>query len=141
MDCSFSVYGFPRQGYCSGLPFLPPMWVYGYFTTSATWGAHIYLYKPYRLPHWLSSKESACNAGDPGLIPGLGRSPGGGRGNPLQYSCLENSRQCIFLAGYTLHCVTKSRTWLKQLSIHTHPLSSLLVHSLIDTQCVGHCRQ
>ena len=35
-------------------------------------------------------KESACNAGDPGLIPGLGRSTGEGNGNPLQYSCLEN---------------------------------------------------
>ena len=35
-------------------------------------------------------KKSACNAGDPGSIPGLGRSPGGGNGNPLQYSCLEN---------------------------------------------------
>ena len=36
------------------------------------------------------SKESASNAGDPGLIPGLGRFPGEGNGNPLQYSCLEN---------------------------------------------------
>ena len=36
-------------------------------------------------------KASACNAGDLGLIPGLGRSPGEGDGNPLQYSCLENS--------------------------------------------------
>ena len=36
-------------------------------------------------------KESACNAGDPGSIPGSGRSPGEGNGNPLQYSCLENS--------------------------------------------------
>ena len=35
-------------------------------------------------------KESACSAGDPSLIPGLGRSPGEGNGNPLQYSCLEN---------------------------------------------------
>ena len=35
-------------------------------------------------------KESACSAGDPGLIPGLGRFPGEGNGNPLQYSCLEN---------------------------------------------------
>ena len=35
-------------------------------------------------------KESACNAEDMGLIPGSGRSPGGGNGNPLQYSCLEN---------------------------------------------------
>ena len=37
------------------------------------------------------SKESGCNAGDPGSFPGLGRSPGKGNGNPLQYSCLENS--------------------------------------------------
>ena len=37
------------------------------------------------------SKESACNAGDPGSIPGSGRSPVEGNGNPLQYSCLENS--------------------------------------------------
>ena len=36
------------------------------------------------------SKESACNAGEPGLIPGSARSPGEGNGNPLQYSCLEN---------------------------------------------------
>ena len=36
-------------------------------------------------------KESACNAEDPGLIPGLGRSPGEGNDNPLQYPCLENS--------------------------------------------------
>ena len=45
------------------------------------------------LPRWLSSKESACNAGDArdvGSIPGLGRSPGGGHGNPLEYFCLEN---------------------------------------------------
>ena len=35
-------------------------------------------------------KESVCNVGDLGLIPGLGRSPGGRHGNPLQYSCLEN---------------------------------------------------
>ena len=41
-------------------------------------------------PHSLVGKESACNMGDPGSIPGLGRSPGEGNGNPLQYSCLEN---------------------------------------------------
>ena len=39
---------------------------------------------------WLSGKESACNAGDAGSIPGLERSPGEGNGNPLQYSCLGN---------------------------------------------------
>ena len=42
-------------------------------------------------PLWLSSKDPACNAEDAGSIPGLGRSPGGGNGNPLHYSCLENS--------------------------------------------------
>ena len=47
-----------------------------------------------KLLQWLSSKESACNAGDTEVacsIPGLGRSPGEGNGNPLQGSCLENS--------------------------------------------------
>ena len=44
-------------------------------------------------PGGSDSKESACNAGDLGLIPGLGRSPGEGNGNPLQYSGLENSRE------------------------------------------------
>ena len=43
-----------------------------------------------RLPWWLKVKASASNVGDPGSIPGLGRSPGEGNGNPLQYSCLEN---------------------------------------------------
>ena len=46
-------------------------------------------------------KESACNAGDLGLIPGLGRSPGGGHGNPIQYSCLENPQGQRSLAGYS----------------------------------------
>ena len=41
-------------------------------------------------PGGSAGKESACNAGDLGSVPGLGRSPGGGHGNPLQYSCLEN---------------------------------------------------
>ena len=41
------------------------------------------------------SKESACNVGDLGSIPGLGRSPGEGKGYPLQYSGLENSMDCI----------------------------------------------
>ena len=42
------------------------------------------------VPRWLSGKESACQAGDVGLAPGLGVSPGGGNDNPLQYSCLED---------------------------------------------------
>ena len=46
--------------------------------------------KYFKLPLWLDSKESACNVRDMSSIPGLGRSPGGGHGNPHQYSCLEN---------------------------------------------------
>ena len=46
------------------------------------------------------SKESTCNAGDLGSIPGLGRFPGGGHGNPLQYSCLENPHGQRSLVGY-----------------------------------------
>ena len=46
-------------------------------------------------------KESACNVGDLGSIPGLGRSPGGGHGNPLQYSCLENPHGQRSLVDYS----------------------------------------
>ena len=49
-------------------------------------------------------KTSACNVGNMGSIPGLGTSPGEGKGNPLQYSGLENSMDCI------VHRVTKSQT-------------------------------
>ena len=57
------------------------------------------------------SQESTCSAGDLGLIPGLGRSPGGGKGYPLHYSCLENPHGQRSL-GAAVHGVTKSRTWL-----------------------------
>ena len=50
-----------------------------------------FLIKALNIPGGSDGKESACNMGDPGLIPGLGRSPGGGHGNPLQYPWLENS--------------------------------------------------
>ena len=46
------------------------------------------------LPGWHGGKESICQAGDMGLIPGLGRSPGEENGNPHQYSCLENPLDC-----------------------------------------------
>ena len=46
-------------------------------------------------PWWLSSKDSACKAGDLGSILGLGRSPEEGKSYPLQYSCLKNSMDCI----------------------------------------------
>ena len=66
----------------------------------------LYLYagrKDLGLPWWLRGKESACSAGeagDEGLIPGLGRSSGGGNGNLLQYSCLENPHRQRSLVGY-----------------------------------------
>ena len=55
----------------------------------------------YWLPGGSDGKASACNAGDPGSIPGSGRSPGEGNGNPLQYSCLENSMDVRSLVGYS----------------------------------------
>ena len=62
-------------------------------------------------PGGSDGKESSCNAGDLGLIPLLGRSPGGGHSNPLRYSCLENPMdRGAWWA--TVHEVTKSRTWL-----------------------------
>ena len=79
----------------------------------------------YRLPIFYlgfpggsEDKASACNAGDPGSIPGLGRSPGEGNGNPLQYSCLEYpmDRRAWWA---TVHRVAKSRT---QLSYFTYYL-------------------
>ena len=66
-------------------------------------------------------KNLPANAGDltdAGLIPGSGRSPGGGHGNPLQYSCLENP---MYREAWraTVHRVAKSRTQVKQLSTYT----------------------
>ena len=66
------------------------------------------------LPWWFSGKESACNAGDPGLIPELGRFPGEGYGHPLQHSCLENSMDREAWQA-TVHRVTQSQTRVKQL--------------------------
>jgi len=63
------------------------------------------VYSHAELPWWLSGKESACNAGDLDLIPGLERSPGEGNGNPLQYSCLENPMDRVWQA--TVPGVTK----------------------------------
>ena len=60
-------------------------------------------------PGGSEDKASACNAGDLGSVPGLGRSPGEGNGNPLQYSCLENPMdRGVWLA--TVYGVAKSRT-------------------------------
>ena len=60
----------------------------------------------------VAGKESTCNEGDLGLIPGLGRSPGEGKGYQLQYSGLENFMDCI------VHGVSKS--WTRLSSFHFH---------------------
>ena len=66
----------------------------------------------------LDSKESVCSVGELSSIPGLGRSPGKGNGNPLQYSCLENPMD---RGGWksTVHGVAKSRTRLSDF-FHFH---------------------
>ena len=70
-------------------------------------------------PGGSDSQEAACNAGDPGLIPGSGRSPGEGIGKPLQYPCLENpmDRGAWWAAGHGIaeshlsvqNCLDKSK--------------------------------
>ena len=67
------------------------------------------------LPGSSAGKESVCNAENPGSIPGLGRSPGGGHGNPLQYSFQENS---IDRGAWQANGVTESET-TERLSVHT----------------------
>ena len=64
-----------------------------------------------------TGKESTCNSGDLGSIPGLRRSPGEGKGYPLQYSGVENSMDCI------VYGVTKSQTRLSNFYLHTLMLS------------------
>ena len=93
------------------------------------------------VPGGSDSKESACNVGDPGWIPGLGRSPGEGNGNPLQYSCPENPMDWGAWWA-TVHWVAKNRTWLSDfaftfLSMHYggFPGNSLDKESICN---VGH---
>ena len=66
-------------------------------------------------PGGSDGKESACNVGDPGSVPGWGRSPGGGHGNLLQYSCLENPMDGGTQQA-TVHRLAESQTRLKRFS-------------------------
>ena len=68
--------------------------------------------RPLLAPCGSAGKESACNAGELGSVPGLGRSPGEGKGYPIQYSKLENSMGC------TVHGVMKS--WTRMNDFHFH---------------------
>ena len=85
----------PKKSWCCGIEFKGNLEA----EFSLPWG-------PQGFPRCLDDKESACNAGDLGAIPGLGRSPGEGSSYPLQYSVLENSMHCV------VHRVSKSQTWL-----------------------------
>ena len=79
-----------------------------------------------RLPRWLSGKESACQSRRHRFDPGSGKSPGGGNGNPLQYSCLGNPMdRGPWWA--TVHGVSKSRTRLSDFTftLNSFPMSRL----------------
>ena len=74
-------------------------------------------------PGGSANKESACNAGDPGSIPELGRSSGEGNGNPFQYSCLENPMDGGTQQP-TVHGVAKSWTWQR---LHSHVVLDMFI--------------
>ena len=76
--------------------------------------------------HGSDGKASACNVGDPGSILGLGRSPGEGNGNPLQYCCLDNSMDGGALWA-TVHGVAKSRIQLSDFTSLIKSLCALLI--------------
>ena len=78
-------------------------------------------------------EESACNAGDMGAIPGLGRSPGGGHGSPLQYSCLENYHGQRSLAGYRPWGCKESDTIKRLSTAHSKAMLSELLFYV--TEC------
>ena len=118
--------GFSSQEHWSGLPFPAPTsyWLVPY--------KYLKLWKKiYQLgfPGGSDSKESACDAGDLGLVPGLGRSPGEGNGNPLQYSCLENAMdRGAWWA--VVRGVTKSRTRLSSRHFHFQFINQNMKYSL-----------
>ena len=83
-------------------------------------------------PGGSDGKVSAHNVGDPGSISGLGRSPGEGNGNPLQYSCLENSTDRRAWQA-TVYGVTKNQTRLSDFTFfYFHKLIIILCHNLED---------
>ena len=84
-------------------------------------------------PGGSDGKESTCNAGDAGLIPGLGGSPGEEKGHPLQYSCLENPHGWRRLVGYSLQD-HKESDLTEQL---THTYFKTMNSS--DTRKLPHC--
>ena len=108
VDCHFLLQGiFPTQGSNPGLPHCRQALYHLSHQESPTMGkmhSNSHFKNEYlgtSFPDGSDGKESTCNAGDLGLNPGLGRSPGEGHGNPFQYSCLENSHGQRSLVGYS----------------------------------------
>ena len=99
--------------------FINTLYFFILFELCCDWCIYVYLWAPQVV---LVLKNLSANVGDirdSGLILGFGISPGGGHGDPLQYSCLENPVDRGALRA-TVHGVTKSQIRLKQLNTHTH---------------------
>ena len=104
------------------------MWDFGTLGRDTGWRYKSGSYQQ-GFPSGSDGKESTCNAGDPGSIPGSGRSPGGGSGNPLQYSCLENSMdRGAWWA--IVHEVADTTEQLTHTHTHTHTHPSKLFQPL-----------
>ena len=141
-EATLSV-GFSRQEHWSGLLCPPPghlphpgiepiiltspALAGGFFTTSATWEAqsHIRSVHMTYFPGGSVGKESTCNAGDLGLIHGLGRSPGEGNGYPLQYSWLSLVAQLV------KNLPAMKETWVQSLGWEDHLEKGKAAHSSI----------
>ena len=95
---------------------------------------HHYVYVD--IPHSLDGRATACNSGDLGSIPGLGRPPGEGNGNPLQYSCLGNTMD-RGVWWTVVHGVAKSQTRLS--GRYTHKSYSVYT-SFSSVQSLSHVR-
>ena len=135
--------GFLRQEYWSGLPFptlgdppdpgikpMSPALIGGFFTTESSQKPILCIVmcicQSLGFPGGSDGKESACNTGDLGSAPGLGRSPGKGDNSPLQYSCLENSMDRGAWQPIA-HGVAKSWTQLNDSHFHmSNPISQFI---------------
>ena len=119
----------------------------GFFTTSATWEAHgkWYCWSKLFIPSLLvkcfpgrsSGKESTCNAGDPGLIPRWGSSPGEGRGYPLQYSWASLVARMVKNPSAMLETWVQSLGWEDPLEEEMATHSSILAWRIPCTEEPG----
>ena len=116
------------------------------FFSSNSWDALIWniiiSYTYYSgFPGGSDGAEIACHAGDSGSIPGSGRSPRGGHGNPLQYSCLENSMERGACQAIIIKCWTWLNNWAHISTIYSADLSMcttntvILIHFILRDSC------